>query len=360
MISNLKIKNFKSHKHSVLEFHKGVNVIVGDPDSGKSNILRALRWLFENRPLGFPAKVLSDFIEEGEAGVQIEVDGETLFLEKSKKGAIYGMGGQEFRGFNKDVPEEISKILNITELNFSPQISLPFLLWDSAGEVGRVINKITKLEKVDEWVSSLTSELNSLSKEQKLLKEQSEETKQKLKQLEFLPKLEEEVKALEKLDEKITRLQEEEKELSVLLENVNNLHLDIQELEKWLECEKEIDKLEKMILVIGGFIIEEKFINGFLDLADEVESKKAVLAVEDLVREAEGTLEALKEKEKEERNLRRLVDDVLNLEGECQLKEEGLEKEILHFKDVLYKLGKCPLCFSALDEEGISRVLEGV
>ena len=52
MIQSLHIKNLQSHKDSHLDFCEGVNVIVGPSDSGKSAILRALRWIVKNRPQG--------------------------------------------------------------------------------------------------------------------------------------------------------------------------------------------------------------------------------------------------------------------------------------------------------------------
>ena len=52
MIQTGVIRNFQSHKKSILNLSKGVNVIVGKTDSGKSAIIRALRWLFTNTPSG--------------------------------------------------------------------------------------------------------------------------------------------------------------------------------------------------------------------------------------------------------------------------------------------------------------------
>ena len=52
MIQSLALKNFQSHKDTLIKFDPGVNVIVGSTDSGKSAIIRALRWLVWNRPIG--------------------------------------------------------------------------------------------------------------------------------------------------------------------------------------------------------------------------------------------------------------------------------------------------------------------
>ena len=48
-IKQVTIKNFQSHKKTVLNLHNGVNAIIGKSDCGKSAILRALGWCIRNR-----------------------------------------------------------------------------------------------------------------------------------------------------------------------------------------------------------------------------------------------------------------------------------------------------------------------
>ena len=45
MIKKLVLNNFQCHEHLEVNFEKGVNVIWGHPDSGKSTIRRALTFL---------------------------------------------------------------------------------------------------------------------------------------------------------------------------------------------------------------------------------------------------------------------------------------------------------------------------
>jgi exonuclease SbcC len=52
MITQLNITNFQSHVKSVLKLSPGINVICGPSDSGKSAIIRGLRWVIENQPTG--------------------------------------------------------------------------------------------------------------------------------------------------------------------------------------------------------------------------------------------------------------------------------------------------------------------
>jgi len=52
VVEKITIKNFQSHEETELQFSSGVNVIVGSSDSGKSAILRALKWVVQNKPSG--------------------------------------------------------------------------------------------------------------------------------------------------------------------------------------------------------------------------------------------------------------------------------------------------------------------
>jgi len=52
MIETVEVENFQSHKRTVLELSPGVNVIKGRSHSGKSSIVRAIRWVLLNQPRG--------------------------------------------------------------------------------------------------------------------------------------------------------------------------------------------------------------------------------------------------------------------------------------------------------------------
>lgn len=46
-ISSVKIKNFRNFDNIDIDFHEGVNVLIGHNNSGKSNLLRALSLIFD-------------------------------------------------------------------------------------------------------------------------------------------------------------------------------------------------------------------------------------------------------------------------------------------------------------------------
>ena len=51
-ITELHLINFQKHEDLKLTFDKGVNVICGNTDIGKSCIIRAIRWIFWGEPKG--------------------------------------------------------------------------------------------------------------------------------------------------------------------------------------------------------------------------------------------------------------------------------------------------------------------
>lgn len=47
-IKSLELENFQSHEHSLFEFSPGLNVLTGESRSGKTAIIRALGWIYED------------------------------------------------------------------------------------------------------------------------------------------------------------------------------------------------------------------------------------------------------------------------------------------------------------------------
>ena len=118
MIHQLHIKNFQSHKDTKLDFVEGVNVIVGTTDSGKTALLRALRWLFRNRPTGDEFRSWWG----GDTQVEVRLDDGEVMRQKGNENLYYHRG-VAYKAFGTDVPEEISKHLNIDEINLQNLLS---------------------------------------------------------------------------------------------------------------------------------------------------------------------------------------------------------------------------------------------
>jgi len=155
MIKSVHLKNFQSHENSLLTFSDGVNVIVGPSDSGKSSILRAIRWVVENHPQG---KELISHWSDGKSEVALILDNRGIVRSRTKSKNQYQAKGQTFDKVGRDVPSEIAKDINLDpDINAQWQHDAPFLLSLSPSDVGRILNRVARLEDIDSSMSNINS-----------------------------------------------------------------------------------------------------------------------------------------------------------------------------------------------------------
>jgi DNA repair protein SbcC/Rad50 len=169
MIESITIRNFQRHKKLKLDLDPHVTTIVGKNDSGKSAIIRALKWVAFNKPAG------TTFIHYGEkrASVLVRVDGRSAKRVRSKGKNIYQLDGEILKAFGNDVPPDVRELLNLDDANFQNQHDSPFWFSLSAGEVSRQLNRIVDLTIIDSTLSHLSSELR-LAKAEEVVSEKRE------------------------------------------------------------------------------------------------------------------------------------------------------------------------------------------
>lgn len=233
MINYLHIKNFQSHEDSYLEFHPGVNVIVGSSDSGKSAIIRSLRLIKDNKPSG------DSFRSHwgGDTEVIIDIGKKVSRIRNSKMNG-YKIDDSEFNAIGTGVPEEIKSLLNFDELNLQSQLDSPFLITNTSGEVAQHFNKIAKLDKIDSSTKKLKSSIKEFNQ---IIKNKEEYIKEKEEELLPYGSLEEWEKELENIES----LELQEKEVEKDIEKIQFYINSIEELEKDIEENKDILLLEK-------------------------------------------------------------------------------------------------------------------
>jgi recombinational DNA repair ATPase RecF len=169
MITTLKIQNFECWKEAEFEFSTGVNVIVAKPgihasDCGKSSIIRAIQWVTLNQPAD--DSIISNWCgNKDETIVEITFDsGNTVKRLRSKSKNLYYLNGQEFAAFGRgNVPEEIQKVINFSDLNIQTQANSFFLLKETPGEIARYLNQIVRLDKIDSSQSYADHKIRNLN-----------------------------------------------------------------------------------------------------------------------------------------------------------------------------------------------------
>jgi len=199
MITKVKIKNFQSHQDTTLEFHPGVNVVVGSSDSGKSAVFRAITWVMTNRPLGH------SFLSWGTQKTEVEltIDGVTVGREKSKTENWYRFDSKELLA-GTEVPQDIQSLLKVDPvINIQQQIAAPFLLSSTPGDVASFFNDIAGLSDIDLSVKNLKSWTGECGRQIKRLEMDVLKHQGKVEEFTYLFSAEAEITKIEKCQERI-------------------------------------------------------------------------------------------------------------------------------------------------------------
>jgi chromosome segregation ATPase len=170
MIRQIKLVNFQAHRDLLLTVNPGLNVVVGASDTGKSAIIRALRFIALHESA-------SGLVTHGETSLQVGVltpQGGVIRFKNAKEYG-YKVGQEKFLACAKQQPKAVSDRLMLTEVNFQSQMDSVFLLALTGGQLAREINRIVALDDIDKsisWLRTQSAKLGTLidSEQHKLIR----------------------------------------------------------------------------------------------------------------------------------------------------------------------------------------------
>ncbi|SDC50789.1 MULTISPECIES: AAA family ATPase [unclassified Candidatus Frackibacter] len=255
IIKEITIENFQSHNQTIIELSDGLNVITGPSDTGKSAIIRALRWVLYNEPLG------DEFIQVGTNQCRVGIllaNGYRVIRERSNRENRYVVidptGEKEiYSGFGTKVPKDVTEVHQMpkvtidddmeTTLNLDYQLVGPFLLNDSGSTKAKVIGQLTGVHIIDAAIKDVAIDLTRAKRKKKQELSEIERIDEQLKEYQDLPALKKEINKKEKLLGQL-------KEVNNRLNKYYNLQRGWEEVEKervyLKEVLKELNQLEKM------------------------------------------------------------------------------------------------------------------
>lgn len=345
MFKKCRIKNFQSHKDTVLNFDEHVNAIVGTSDSGKTAILRALKWLIHNKPAG--SAYVSHWVDKAPTKVSLLMpEGRISKIRKGNQ-QIYSVNGTELKAFGQNVPDEVTDLLNMGECNFQQQFDSPFLLTKSSGEVSSFFNKIVNLEIIDSAIQKLRSQIREAKNESSSIEEQLQENTEQLNQFEFLPKYEASIIALDKLTNKYIDLVNARNALSSDVDEYKRLKEKVKRQAYITDATKKIKEVEKGFKKYKTLRMEYISLEDALTMLSRLEKRnqsniKKLYAIG-------GRYERIKMLNAKYIKLRHeclsLRQELVNIESVLEKHKkykEEYDKAVAEFKGTFPK--KCPLC----------------
>jgi len=255
MIKSIEIINFRTHEHSILNFCNGVNVIIGDTDSGKSNIMRCFDWVLNNSPSG--ESMRSEWGGDTE-GIVTFNDGTVKRLRTDSRNEYQINDDKPFKSFGSAVPIEVAELINMTQTNFERQFDTPFIIGWSPGDRGRFINEICNFKQIDESISYINKMIWEERQVVKETKSNIEELESQLEEFEDLDQLEKDIEKLEKIEERVLDLTDKQIHLQELIGKTKKRQKDIAKFRDFLKIEGVAKGLDTITREIGQ-LHEQKY-----------------------------------------------------------------------------------------------------
>lgn len=278
MIKKLTIKNYESHKDTEIEFSPFVNVFIGESDNGKSSIIRCLRWVFDNRPIG--NNMRSRWGGDTSVTLDLSTPEHNIEVRRVKTGQINAYSytvdqhkNDLFALGTGGAPVEISALLNIDPVNVQYQRDPLFMLSLSAGAAAQYLNDVAKLEIIDSTIDNIkskittaTSELEHSQREERILTAQ-------LHTLDNLDEMENDVAAIEHLQKINDDYHDDVDRIQTILDDIYALNHEITEHPKDLHlANRLIQRASKKVAEHEKAVQKFQYISSLLDEISEHET----------------------------------------------------------------------------------------
>lgn len=258
-IKKIILKNFQSHKDTEIELNDKLNIIVGPSDSGKTAIMRAMKWALYNQPSG------DYFIKEGENEVAVSLifsDNTQLTRYRSRTQNSYELlynNGEKLRleGFGTGVPVEIIEEIGIYKINldgketssisFGEQLEGPFLLSEKTSTRASAIGQLVGVDVIDEALREVLKDARTLNVTKKNTEEEISQLNEELKTFDYLDDLKVTIKDVSNIRNRLLISRKNKDKLSKSNHTLIELNEELSRLLIIKNKLKKIDEIDNII-----------------------------------------------------------------------------------------------------------------
>jgi len=354
MLKSIKLTNFESHIDSTIQLTPGINLITGTSDHGKSAIIRAINWIFFNRPdkdEGFRNENLSSDVE---FSASIELDNSTVITRyKTDKENGYRLSTQAepLKAIRADVPQEIQDLLNVSEVNIQTQHNPYFLLNEKPGPVAAAFNEMVKLSIMDSCVDEAKKEVKFANNAVKSTELELKRVENDLKKTIDTTELEEYYQTAKQLKIEIDKEQNEIDELRELYSTYMSINKEYISLTK---CLKKVSSLIKNIDTTHIIIEKETAIRNELSAINKelqyISTTIDTINIPDisLLQKLDTVQQDIEVLSSSYNQLYKLHDDLKNIDTQLVYRKKDLVSRTIEYNKLLEEYDVCPLCDTVL------------
>lgn len=365
-LGEMVIEFFQSHVKTVLPFVRGVNIIYGVTDVGKSAIGRGFEALAFNRwPRDFRTGYKKPTLISGKIG------NKRVVRTKSSTKNYFEIYDGDVIDEKLDVvdkykvPNKVRNILNFSDINFQGQDDSPYLIGDTAGSVAKTINRITRWEDLDEWVTELTSRINNLKVDPiKGLERYKGDYSVLLRELELYEGLDdigESVESVVSRGNKLEKLQNTYSKVDTILRNVERIDDILKDYEGLPDLEKEIQDVFAKWRDLKDLTEEQGILQGIIDDIELTDTQLVKLqhyiSYGEEIDKLLVVTKSIIADQKKYNSVESLISHVENADHRLGVLDDEKKIHEKKYDDFLRTIKVCPFCGGKVSKEEIERHL---
>lgn len=361
MLKELQIKNFQSHEDTSIKLSPGITAITGSSCHGKSSIVRSIKWVADNRPSGTAFK--SNFSGDNGTVVKLDFDEGIVTRTRTKSSNSYTVGSSNFDVVRTDVPDEVTKLLNFSDLTIQGQHDPYFLLQDSSGEVAKKLNRVANLEIIDFVLKEVNSDALQVARDKRQNIETMTRLTVDLEKYEGLDEVKGKADALEGKINRKDKLENESKQLAELVKSITEIEEDIEDVVDWLSVEKPFEVIRKQVINKADLENSHSRLERLIEGIEEL--NKYILECERLMPATKAVANLLSQiniyqdnvKTKQQlgwciKNIDDLTEIITEDEEQISLLEKEATKKMIGNKN-------CPLCSQPVSAKHAQKIIGG-
>ena len=341
MIYSIKLHNFQAHADTSIELAAGVTALVGSSNSGKTAITRGFRFVQTNRPKS------TSIIRSGEDNVSVtlHIGEHTISRTRGKKRNDYKLDDQTFQALGGAVPEQITELLNLQDINTSSQLAPHFLILDTPGKIAREINTVVHLEDAEKTVDKIRTNIRATKSDIKSIGEQQEVQNAVLSKYYQLGVYKDTLDTAIATQASLATCTTSLNSLDSLLDGIDTVCQEIEDNQLPVGIEELLDEVEKQSKLVQGLVTRWTSLDCLLDDISRTEVEQYDFTeIDSTIGSVTILTQKLINDSKSVLTLYNLIDDIQNIESE----QEQEQKELDRMQTLLDEIEFCPTCGKAI------------
>lgn len=194
-IKSIELVNIQKHKHITLSL-SGINVLIGETESGKTSILRGILWNILNNTSG--EKLLNNDGAKA-CSVTITCGDDVVSRNWSKTENTYTLNGKKFSAIRTSVPDEVSKLYAVDSVNIQRRRDVPFMVYYKDTECAKQFGDMLDVSEIDRTIGASNAHVRELKTACDALSAEVSSAERGLEELSFIDEAAESFSAIKEL-----------------------------------------------------------------------------------------------------------------------------------------------------------------